>query len=91
MDWRWKYRSQQRTQKCRCSPACRKGFLWAVRGKNLRMEMLANTSIQISSDRTSLVVPWLRIQLSMQGTQVQSFVWNDSMWHGATKPMHHDH
>ena len=35
--------------------------------------------------RTSLVVQWLRIHLPIQGTQVQSPVWEDSTCHRATK------
>ena len=41
--------------------------------------------------RASLVVQWLRIRLPMQGTQVQSLVWEDPTCRGATKPMHHNH
>ena len=40
--------------------------------------------------RTSLVVPWLRIHLSIQGTQVQSLLWKDSTCCRADKPMHHN-
>ena len=36
---------------------------------------------------TSLVVQWLRIHLPMQGTQVQSLVWEDSTCRGTTKPV----
>ena len=36
---------------------------------------------------TSLVVQWLRIRLPMQGTQVQSLVWEDPTCRGATKPV----
>ena len=39
--------------------------------------------------RTSLVVQWSRIRLPMPGT-VWSLVQEDSTWHGATKPMHHN-
>ena len=39
--------------------------------------------------RTSLVVQWLKIYLSMQETQVQSLVWEDPTYLGATKPIHH--
>ena len=39
--------------------------------------------------QTSLEVQWFRIHLPMQGTQVQSLVWDDSTWHKAIKPMHH--
>ena len=38
---------------------------------------------------TSLMVQWLRIHLLMQGTQIQSLVWEDSTCQGATKPVHH--
>ena len=38
---------------------------------------------------TSLVVQWLRICLTMQGTWVQALVQEDPTCHGATKPMHH--
>ena len=41
--------------------------------------------------RTSLVVQWLRIHLSMQGTWVQSLVWEDPTCHRATKPMDHNY
>ena len=36
---------------------------------------------------TSLVVYWIRICLPMQGAQVPSLVWEDSMCRGATKPV----
>ena len=37
---------------------------------------------------TSLVVKWLRISLPMQGSQVQSLVWEDFTCRGATtKPL----
>ena len=35
----------------------------------------------------SLVVQWLRIRLPMQGTRVQSLVWEDPTCHEATKPV----
>ena len=38
----------------------------------------------------SLVVQWLRIPLPMQGTWVQPLVQEDSMCHGATKPVCHN-
>ena len=41
--------------------------------------------------RTSLVVQWLRICLPMQGTQVQSLVWEDPSCRGATKPVGHSY
>ena len=37
------------------------------------------------------MVQWLGIHLPMQGTQVQSLVWEDSTCQGATKPMHHSY
>ena len=37
---------------------------------------------------TSWVCQWLRICLPMQGTWVQSLVWEDSTCHGATEPAH---
>ena len=41
--------------------------------------------------RTSLVVPWLRIHLSMQGIWVSSLVGVDSTCCRATKPMSHSY
>ena len=35
-------------------------------------------------------VQWLRIRLSMQGTWVQSLVWENPTRYGATKSMHHN-
>ena len=40
---------------------------------------------------TSLVVPWLRIHLSMQETWVQPLVREESTCCGETKPMHHNY
>ena len=40
---------------------------------------------------TSLVAQWLRIRLSMQGTQVWALVREDPTCHGATKPMLHNY
>ena len=37
---------------------------------------------------TSLVAQWIRICLPVQGTWVQSLVWEDSTCRRATKPMH---
>ena len=34
---------------------------------------------------TFLVVPWVRIRLPIQGTQVRSPAWKDCARHGATK------
>ena len=40
---------------------------------------------------TSLVAQWLRICLSMQGTQVRALVREDPACHGATKPVCHNY
>ena len=40
---------------------------------------------------TSLVIQWLRICLQMQGTWVQSLVWENSTYSKATKPMSHNY
>ena len=37
------------------------------------------------------MVHWLRIHLAMQGTVVQSQVWEDPTCFGATKPEHHNY
>ena len=41
--------------------------------------------------RTSLVAQQLRTHLLMQGTQVQSLVWEDHTCRGATKTVHHNY
>ena len=41
--------------------------------------------------RASLVVEWLRICLPVQGTRVQSLVWEDPACHGAAKPVCHNY
>ena len=41
--------------------------------------------------RTILVVQWLRIHLTMQGTLVQSLVWEDPTYCGAAKPVRHNY
>ena len=38
---------------------------------------------------TSLVAQWIRIYLPMQGTLVQSLVWEDPVCPGATEPVRH--
>ena len=40
--------------------------------------------------RASLVAQWLRICLTMQGTQVRALVREDPTCRGATKPVHHN-
>ena len=39
----------------------------------------------------SMVVHWLRICLAMQGTPIESLVWEDPTCHRATKAMHHNY
>ena len=36
-------------------------------------------------------LPWLRIRLPMQGTQVRSLVWEDPTCCGAAKPVSHNY
>ena len=40
---------------------------------------------------TSLVIQWVRIHLPVQGTWVQSLVWEDSTCLGETKPVHYNY
>ena len=40
---------------------------------------------------TSLVAQWLRIRLPMQGTRVQSLVWEDTTCRRVTKPVRHNY
>ena len=42
-------------------------------------------------DRTILVVQWLRMLLPMQGTQVQSLVWEDPTCCESTKPLSYNY
>ena len=39
----------------------------------------------------SLVAPWLRIRLPVQGTRVRSLVQEDPTCYRATKPVHHNY
>ena len=41
--------------------------------------------------RTSLVAQWIRICLPMQGTLVQSLVWDNSTCRRATQPLCHNY
>ena len=45
----------------------------------------------IKKPGTSLVVQWIRIRLPMQETRVQSLVWEDSTFLGATKSRCHSY
>ena len=61
-------------------------------GSVLKMEPTGLTSsLNEGSKRerrgTSLVVQWLRIRQPIQGTQMQSLVWEDSTCHRAAKPV----
>ena len=49
------------------------------------------SAIKTLLPRTSLVVQWLRVHLSMQGTCVLSLVQEDSTCRGATKLMYHNY
>ena len=44
-----------------------------------------------NNDGTSLVAQWLKIHLLVQGTQVQSLVWEDPTCNGTTKLMYHSY
>ena len=46
---------------------------------------------EMLEERTSRVVRWLRILLTVQGTQVRSLAWEDSTCSGAIKPMHRNY
>ena len=52
---------------------------------------IVTLQIDIKNTWASLVVQWLRICLSMQGTWVRALVWEDPTCHGTTKPMHHNY
>ena len=47
--------------------------------------------VNLKSPGTSLVIQWLRIRLSTQGTRVGSWVWEDTTCQWATKPTHHNY
>ena len=47
--------------------------------------------VNLKSPGTSLVIQWLRIRLSTQGTRVGSLVWEDTTCQWATKPTHHNY
>ena len=75
---------------------CRHTVLDFQNTYSLSMTLKTLRGIQISEWATenfnlglSLVVQWLRIHLTMQGTQVQSLVHENPTCHGATKPLCH--
>ena len=47
--------------------------------------------IKKSTNGASLVAQWLRICLTMQGTQVRALVWEDPTCRGATRPVSHNY
>ena len=48
-------------------------------------------AISLGKNRASLVAQWLRICLSMQGTQVRALVWEDLTCRGATGTVSHNY
>ena len=44
---------------------------------------------KVTHSGASLVVQWLGVRLSMQGTWVRAPVWEDPIHHRVAKPMHH--
>ena len=57
-----------------------------VIGNHLKDKIVKDESVG-----TSLVAQWLRIRLSVQGTQVRALVWEDPTCRGATKPVRHNY
>lgn len=51
-------------------------------------KMRTNRSLKLGEHKASLGAQWIRIQLSMQETRVQSKVWKDPTRRGATEPVH---
>ena len=66
------------------------GFYSEKNGKPLETFKLSS-DIKRLSFWASLVAQWLRVCLPMQGTQVQSLVWENPTCSGATKPMRHNY
>ena len=63
----------------------------AVHGVTKSWTRLSNWTELNWKYRTSLVVQWLRIYLALQGTLVQTLVWEHPTCHGATKPVRHNY
>ena len=59
-------------------------------GESLSFIFLFTLFLKNLTIRTSLVAQWLTIRLPFQKTQVRPLVWEDSTWHGATKPVRHN-
>ena len=45
-----------------------------------------SSQLKVENTWTALVVHWIRIYPPMQGTWVQSLVWEDPTWCGPPKP-----
>ena len=72
-------------------PACVKGSKDACLGcgsPSLLYDSELTGTLQKLDEGTSLVVHWLRVHLSMQGTQVPALVWEDSICLGVPRPLH---
>ena len=55
------------------------------------MFKLPEKKSETNFERISLVVQWMGVHLPMQGTRVQSLVWEGSTCPGATEPGHHNY
>ena len=64
---------------------------WCRSCSKLSRKSSQNNQLIKGATGTSRVAQWLRIHLSMQGTQVPSLVWEDLTSRGATKPVHHNY
>ena len=53
--------------------------------------IIVNSDVYMNMTKTSLVAQWIRICLSVHGTQVWCLIWEGSTCHGATKPMNHNY
>jgi len=62
-----------------------------IPSNNVPKKMSMSQSRIIKHSETSLVVQWIRICLSMQGTWVRSLVWEDCACHKGAKPMCHSY
>ena len=62
--------------------------LWIHTTASMNLKCLLLSKRRVSG--ISLVVQWMGIHLSMQGTQVWYLVQEDSACRGATKPVHHN-
>ena len=53
--------------------------------------IIVNSDVYMNMTKTSLVAQWIRICLSVQGTQVWCLIWEGSTCCGATKPVNHNY